>query len=217
MNIRPVVAIFLALGLAASSVFGESIMLISGIFTPDFSGCHPRTMFTNEGLGVGGFWIMARLNNFADTGVSGFSCYIEGLDGLPPFWSVQVDAASAGVISGDFVGYRFVSYDKYERGGSLTFSTCQVGMVVPLLRVRLVGVGVTEDVPTNTRVGLVHAMPWESVDLACPLLTVCDSGAFTKICVEADELVFNAEPPICPPSPVHETTWSEVKELYRAR
>jgi hypothetical protein len=201
--------------LDAAEVRGESIQLSPGFFTPDYYGCHPTTVFQPQGFSWTGFWVTAFLDESAEAGVSEFSGYLEGLEELPPFWHVQVDAAVPGLLRGDFVAPRLLDLERWERGGNLSLSACPKGRVVTLLQVRLFAVGATEDVATNTRVRLVQAYPWESAETACPLLTLCDSPAFTKICITAEDLVINAQPPICPPLPVSHATWGQVKALYR--
>ncbi len=201
--------------LAITAARGETLLLVPGLFTPDFGGCDPYTSFQPGVTGVAAFWVVVHANGPAAAGFSQFEGYIEGLEGLPPFWQVQVDPVSPGVMTGNFVAPRWVGLpNAVERGGIVTYPQCQNAKLVPILQVVLLAVGATENVARNTVIRVKSTYPAVSPELACPVLTICDSTAFTKVCVAAEGMVINSDPPLCPELAVAPSSWGQVKALF---
>jgi hypothetical protein len=126
-----------------------------------------------------------------------------------------------------FLGNPFVVTNKFVGGGTnMTFTSCQTGARVRLMTFTIVETEPTNDIWLNVR---QHAFP-KNASFKCPLLTLCDAPAYTKLCVgQADSSDPEVADPIhwyavvnpnggvqraCDPVAVALKTWSEVKSLY---
>ncbi|MFQ5601177.1 MAG: hypothetical protein ACE5G2_11580, partial [Candidatus Krumholzibacteriia bacterium] len=112
--------------------------------------------------------------------------------------------------------------DPFNRlGVNIAFQTCQTGP-----RVQLFTFTVVEVVPAND-IWLTVRQHYDPANylFACPLFTLCDAPAFTKVCVGAPDsdhwrAVINPSIGVtgdCIPVPVSESTWSEIKAIYRSK
>lgn len=122
------------------------------------------------------------------------------------------------------------SHDDGIGGVSIVFSGCQAGP-----RVRLLTFVLIERVPIDdVTLHIVERNPPSNPYFCCPLLTLCDEPAFTKVCVNGGEhrngfpLIFytpqavinpRAAVPCKPlsagPLTLQSASWSAVKSLYR--
>ena len=84
---------------------------------------------------------------------------------------------------------------------------------MPLLTVNLGNPTGSADIATDTRIEIVAGTPPSSPEFPCPILTLCDAPALTKVCVPGGPFFIN--PTVWCTDPVAPKTWSVVKNLYR--
>ena len=107
-------------------------------------------------------------------------------------------------------------------GTNLAFTACQGGARVRLFTFVLFEKAPTQDIEFHI---MAHRSNWH---LNCPLITLCDAPAYTKMCVSTDssvpDAVINPQDvsavPNCPSASgglvgVQPASWSAVKSLYR--
>ena len=155
-------------------------------------------------------------------GVSGAEFRVTGGESFPN-WIVDANPDPAYVALGNPMFPTLVGGELAHRTG-VAFSTCEQLGSVFLFRVTYFSDNGGSDIPPDTRLQVTAGAPPGSPDFDCPLVTLCDSPAFTKICVTGGEFVINPVSTSCslspdPPTDVGPTpvtaTWSQIKRLYR--
>lgn len=106
-------------------------------------------------------------------------------------------------------------------GTNIAYEFCQTGP-----RVRLLTFTLIEDTPTSDiELEVMRHFDPSNYTFDCPLVTLCDAPAFTKVCVGAagDSVEWRATLNVtgeiqaadCNPVSVSNTSWSQIKDLYR--
>ncbi len=193
MNSRAITAWVLALGVAAGTAQASSI----GVFTADNgTDCDADVVpfapfFTYIGAVLGG--------DAAASGISGAEFRVDGYDAAW-FNTSTPNAASNLALANPITG-----------GGNIAFPTCQTGTGGFVLLYTVQSLAFTTVTPHTLHVGK-HTTP-SNVNFECPLVTICDSPTFTKICVPGGEAFLNTPDRSCTVG-VEQKSWTAIKRLY---
>jgi len=139
-------------------------------------------------------YILGIRGGAASAGLTGAELRV---DGFPGNWFPTVVPNSTVAIGSVLAG-----------GGNIAFQTCQTGTgnVILLYTVDYFAV----DSQTSVLTVLRHNTP-SSPNFQCPLMVLCDSPVFTKVCVTGSTGIVNGPP--CTVA-VETTSWSRVKDLF---
>ena len=129
------------------------------------------------------------------------------IDGLPSGWQVEVTPAGTAVSTGELFG----------AGVSVGFPTCENGVpVLPnarYLALYSVRVFATDDT-SDILLAVATRSPPADPGFDCPLVTLCDEPALTKVCVGNHGAIVNPVFRSCG-LPVEAMTWGKIKAVYR--
>lgn len=198
---------------------GEIALVLSVGGVPDPGACAAPTIFIPGLFGQVEFFVMVKLRGATTGGISSLECYLEGLEVLPERWQADVIHSPGSLLSGDFVSGRGAPP---VRRGILEYPTldgrCEArhpGHFL-LFRLRVWGLGVLDDIANDTEVSVVGATPSSDPRYDCPIVTLCNGSAYTKVCVRGGRVTINPSTISCPTtSAVSEATWSRVKQLFQ--
>ena len=167
------------------------------------------------GITVGSVWV--NLSGAAAGGITGAEFRVD--NSMKQFTTVGVSVdPGATVVLGD-------PFNADPRGPAtltgtnIAYATCQTGPRVRLMTFTLIENSPTSDIELTV---MRHAEP-SNFTFDCPLLTLCDAPAFTKVCVggQADSVHWRAtlnantvQAADCAAVGVSATSWSQVKALY---
>jgi hypothetical protein len=170
---------------------------------------------STAGVTTGSVWV--NLGGAAAAGISGAEFRVD--NSMRDFTTVSVSVdPGATIVLGD-------PFNPDPNGAAnltgtnIVYANCQTGPRVQLMTFTLI-----ENTPTNDIVLTVmkHKDP-SNYTFDCPLVTLCDAPAFTKVCVGAPEEsvhwratlnALNEQAADCVPVGVSQTTWSQVKAMY---
>ena len=194
---------FAVAGLLASAVYAEEATI--GVYV-DAAGTQ-CTGTTSGTMITGSVWV--NLAGAAAAGITGAEFRIDNNHRFDCTVVVSPDPAAT-IMLGDAFNLA---------GTNFAYETCQTGT-----RVRLMTFSLIENTP-ETDIWLTltqHARP-TNWTFACPLVTLCDAPAYTKVCVGlpnsvAWSAVLNPSEGVaaeCAPVGVSPSSWSQVKGLYR--
>jgi len=95
-------------------------------------------------------------------------------------------------------------------GINMSFAECQTNIPLTLLTVTITATTAVDDVVLQ----VTHRTPPTNPGFECPLITLCDNPAFTKVCVAGSALCINSVNVHCSDA-VIQRTWSAIKDIYR--
>ena len=234
---RVVAAIFLALGLvgtpAQAGPHGSIDLFPFGIdpstgnrTTPDLGSCEATVTALLGGLvGRLSFGVYARLAGATHAGIAFGELYLQGLETnapgqLPAGWIKSV------ALPTSFVGIGLIS-DPWLQGTELVRRwvvawnvtgpddpECRKDPLVLLAIVDLTTFDLSTNFAENHYVNVIPTAPPSDPAYPCLLLKLCDTPAYTGVCITGGQLIINPAGPSCTVS-VAPSTWSQVKGLYR--
>lgn len=191
-----IIVVAAAIALIAGPVSAQSI----GVFAdPEGNSCE----FTAEVGQSFPLYIIATLGGGASGGMTGAEFRV---DGIPFGWiTLEVANPAANVVIGDPMG----------DGTNIAFPSCQTGTggKVLLFTITVIPSTAVSDLILTVE---MHTNP-SNPNFQCPLVTLCDIPAFTKLCVCGGQAVINGTIQNCgcgDPSPTEATTWGHLKSLY---
>lgn len=195
-KVSAVIAVAVAIALVAGPVSAQSI----GVFSDPAGNSCEFSAAVGQSFTL---YILATLGGGASGGMTGAEFRVAG---IPAGWTTsEVANPAAGIVFGDPMG----------AGTNITFPTCQTGTggKVLLFTVTVNPSTVVSDVILKVE---MHTTP-SNASFQCPLVTLCDPPAFTKLCVCGGQGVINGTIQNCgcgDPSPTEATTWGHLKSLY---
>ena len=164
---------------------------------------------------VGSVWV--NLSGAAAGGITGAEFRVDNSMKASTSVTISVDPGATIVLGDPFNADP--SGPANLTGTNIAYATCQTGTRVRLMTFTLVENSPTSDIELTV---MRHADP-ANYTFDCPLLTLCDDPAFTKVCVggpldsvhwRATLNASNVQAADCAPVGVSETSWSQVKALY---
>jgi hypothetical protein len=163
--------------------------------------------------------VYARLGGMTANGITGAEFYIHGWEQIAAMgWTVAEFFTSGASPSGSMVRAIETSPGVFQRRLNVGWLGCRPDPPVGGDLVFIGGVSAQivggADLPVNTYVSVVPGDPPTNPQFACALLTLCDFPAFTKVCVTGGQFIINPSGRTCTVA-VEETTWGELKALYR--
>ena len=190
----------------------------------DFTSCQGTTTFVPGSFGLFEFEIRAYLGGTTLQGVTTAEFRVIGGESFPD-WTIGTFPLMGHAVIGEPMFPTLVGGGLVHRA-SVAFPLCEQLDSVSMLRVIFTSDNGASDIPADTRLQVVAGDPPGDASFNCPLLTLCDSPAFTKVCVAGGEFVINPasmscsvlpDPPtdVGPPSVRQSATWSQIKRLYR--
>ncbi len=189
MKLRVLIpTLLLSLTLAASMASAQSIGLFGD---PSGASCN---LVVNPGVAGTGFLIA--IPGGPVTGITGAEFRVAGLPG--GWFAISTPNPASNLSLGD----------PFTTGANIAFPTCQAGGPVTLYTVTLIATSVV----TDGLFEVVAKTPPSNPNFDCPLVTLCDAPAFTKVCVGGGAAFLNSSNE-CTVA-VEETSWSRLKALY---
>jgi hypothetical protein len=96
-------------------------------------------------------------------------------------------------------------------GTNIVAPSCQNGLPIPVMRLQVTNLsggrdGVIEIAPKS---------PPSNPNFPCPLVTLCDTPIFTKVCITPDKAVCNPSGSLRCGVASEKSDWGRVKGLYR--
>ena len=88
---------------------------------------------------------------------------------------------------------------------------CENRMPLPILKLTVLNLSGREDAVLE----IAERIPPSNHNFPCPLVTLCDSPAFTKVCITPDRAVLNPSGSLRCGIASEQSDWGRVKELYR--
>ena len=88
---------------------------------------------------------------------------------------------------------------------------CESRLPLPVMRLQVTNLSGSRD----GVVEIAAKSPPSNYNFACPLVTLCDSPAFTKVCIAPDRAVLNPSGALRCGVASEKSDWGRVKELYR--
>jgi hypothetical protein len=168
---------------ADSSAIGQEV----GIFAdPDGTNC---TLTATPGEWAQGYLVVKGV-----AGVQGVELSIEG---LPAAWQGLVDFCG---------GCTVVLPDVFGSGSGYAWPDCRSRTIVPVL---ILATTLESEVVLTVAPSKLRIEPY----LGCPVVALCDSPVFTRVCVAGLSTPVNGSEG-CPVA-VESLAWSVVKGLYR--
>ena len=149
--------------------------------------------------GAGSLYILATLGGAVSGGMTGAEFRV---DNLPTAWFVNLIPNPAANLT---LGNPFA----LGGGANIAFPGCQIGGGGVVLLWTVSFFATTAE--TNRTLTVARHTNPSNLNFQCPLMTLCDSPVFTKVCVSGGQAVING--PSCTVA-VAQKSWSGVKALY---
>jgi hypothetical protein len=190
MKLR-IAALLAILCLAAGSASAQSIGLYWDTAAATCNG-------NNAPFTQGTMYVLALRGGAASGGLTGAEFRVDNFPVSTWFPSVTPNPASNVAIGAILSG-----------GGNIAFPTCQTGTANVILLYTVTYFA--SDAQSNRVLSVLkHSAP-SNPNFQCPLMVLCDSPVFTKVCVTGSQGIINGPP--CTVS-VEDKSWSAVKGLY---
>lgn len=191
MKLR-IASCLVAIALGASTASAQSI----GVFGDNAGGsCN----IAAPAGGAGSLFILATLGGAVSGGMTGAEFRV---DNIPPSWFLNVTPNPAANLT---LGAPFAA----GGGANIAFPGCQIGGGGVVLLYSVSFFALSSE--TNRTLSVLRHTTPSNLNFQCPLLTLCDSPVFTKVCVNGGQAVING--PSCTVA-VEQKSWSSVKALY---
>ena len=193
MNSRALTAWVLALGVTAGTAQASSI---SAFTSSDGTDCDATVVpnvpfFTYIGAVLGG--------DAAAGGISGAEFRVDGYD---PAW---FNAPTVNLASNLALGNPILN------GCNVAFPGCQTGTGGFVLLYTIQTIAFAAVTP-HTLHAAQHKTP-SNTNFQCPLVTLCDSPTFTKLCVSGGEAFLNVPDRSCTVG-VEQKSWTAIKRMF---
>lgn len=195
MKVRVIASLVTALCLAfTGTAFASSIGIF---FTNDGSDCD-----SPQAVGPFTYYIGAVLmGDAAAGGMTGAEFRVDGSPGMGEGWFMSANSeAPLTSVGNPILG-----------GGNIAFATCQGDDEHQGFRLLYTVTGFASTVINNRTLKVERHTTPSNPSFPCPLLVLCDSPVFTKLCVPGGEGFVNGG--VCTVG-VEQKSWSSVKGLF---